>query len=506
MIYIHWLLLLVYGLIVAAAMIAVLMDNRQPAKTMAWLLVLTFLPLLGIILYFFFGQNTRKERFISQQSLDQLTKRSMLEFVEQKNLVLPENHKTLIQLFANQSWALPFKDNETDIFTDGYHFFHALLQEIGRAEHHIHLDTYIMEDDPLGYLVADALIDKAQQGVEVRVIYDDVGCWNVKKAFWERMRDAGIEVHGFMPVKFPVFTSKVNYRNHRKLCVVDGRVGFVGGMNIAMRYIKGRNNRGWRDTHLRIRGGAVFGIQRAFLVDWYFVDRTLISDHSYYPPILEEGGRRNFWNSESQQASLIGRVVTKVNEVKEEGDMGSDCIVQIVTSSPISEWPDIMQGYIRILLEAKKYVYIETPYFLPTEPVLLAMRTAALTGVDVRVMIPYKTDAKLVEWASRSYVHEVVSAGVKIYLYQKGFNHSKLLVSDDSMCTVGSSNVDFRSFENNFEGNAFIYDRDMALRMKEVYMNDVNDSVLLDDVENLNHRPFLKRLWESVVRLLSPLL
>ena len=207
-----------------------------------------------------------------------------------------------------------------------------------------------------------------------------------------------------------------------------------------------------------------------------------------------------------QQASLIGRVVTKVNEVKDEGDMGSDCIVQIVTSSPISEWPDIMQGYIRILLEAKKYVYIETPYFLPTEPVLLAMRTAALTGVDVRVMIPYKTDAKLVEWASRSYVHEVVSAGVKIYLYQKGFNHSKLLVSDDSMCTVGSSNVDFRSFENNFEGNAFIYDRDMALRMKEVYMNDVKDSVLLDDVENLNHRPFLKRLWESLVRLLSPLL
>ena len=246
----------------------------------------------------------------------------------------------------------------------------------------------------------------------------------------------------------------------------------------------------WRDTHLRIQGGGVYGIQRAFLVDWYFVDRTLISDHSYYPPIKEEGGR-----------------------TKEEGEgrtkdepTGSDCIVQIVTSSPISEWPDIMQGYIRILLEAKKYVYIETPYFLPTEPVLLAMRTAALTGVDVRVMIPYKTDAKLVEWASRSYVHEVVSAGVKIYLYQKGFNHSKLLVSDDSMCTVGSSNVDFRSFENNFEGNAFIYDRDMALRMKEVYMNDVKDSVLLDDVENLDHRPFLKRLWESLVRLLSPLL
>ena len=462
MIYIHWLLLAIYVLAVVGTMITVLMDNRQPAKTMAWMLVLVFLPLVGIILYFFFGQNTRKEKMISQNSLDQLTKRSMLEFAEQK----------------------------------------------AKAKHHIHIDSYIFNDDELGNMIADALIDKAKEHVEVRVIYDDVGCWDVKGSFFERMRDAGIEVHGFMPVKFPAFTSKVNYRNHRKLCVIDGKIGFIGGMNIATRYVRGKKKRSkrqeargkrqeagskrvlWRDTHLRIQGGGVYGIQRAFLVDWYFVDRTLISDHSYYPPIYEECGMRN----------------VECETKSEEGGTGSDCIVQIVTSSPISEWPDIMQGYIRILLEAKKYVYIETPYFLPTEPVLLAMRTAALTGVDVRVMIPYKTDAKLVEWASRSYVHEVVSAGVKIYLYQKGFNHSKLLVSDDSMCTVGSSNVDFRSFENNFEGNAFIYDRDMALRMKEVYMNDVNDSVLLDDVENLDHRPFLKRLWESVVRLLSPLL
>ena len=474
MIYIHWFILLIYGLLVVATMIAVLMDNRQPAKTMAWLLVLTFLPLLGVVLYFFFGQNTRKERFISQQSLDQLTKRSMLEFVEQKNLVLPENHKTLIRLFANQSWALPFKDNETDIFTNGYDFFLALLQEIGSAQHHIHLDTYIMEDDALGYLVADALIDKAQQGVEVRVIYDDVGCWSVKNAFWERMREAGIEVHGFMPVKFPVFTSKVNYRNHRKLCVVDGRVGFVGGMNIAMRYIKGRNNRGWRDTHLRIRGGAVYGIQRAFLVDWYFVDRTLISSRKYYPvPVSTEG---------------------------------NNCLAQVVTSSPVTPWPDIMQGYVRILLAARKYVYMETPYFLPTEPVLFALRTAALAGVDVRLMIPRHTDARFVEWASRSYVMETVEAGVKVYLYERCFNHSKLLVCDDSLCTCGSTNIDFRSFENNFEANVFFYDEAMACRMKEVFLKDQEESVLLDDVTNLSHRSFAQRLWESLVRLLSPLL
>lgn len=485
MIYVHWLLLTVYVLAVVGTMIRVLMDNRQPAKTMAWMLVLMFLPLVGIILYFFFGQNTRKERLISQQSLDQLTKRSMLEFAEQKDLMLPVQHEMLIKFFASQNWALPFKDNLVDVYTDGYQFFHALLQAIAQARRHIHLDSYIFNDDELGNLLADALIAKAGQGVEVRVIYDDVGCWEVKGTFFERMRDAGIEVHGFMPVKFPAFTSKVNYRNHRKLCVIDGEVGFIGGMNIATRYVKGREvgkkkkdqepqRRPWRDTHLRIRGGAVYGIQRAFLVDWYFVDRTLITNRRYYPE-MDRLHRNN-------------------------------CLVQIVTSSPISQWPDMMQGYVRILLEAKQYVYIETPYFLPTEPVLLAMRTAALTGIDVRVMIPYKTDAKLVEWASRSYVHEIVSAGVKVYLYQKGFNHSKLLVSDDSLCTVGSANVDFRSFENNFEGNAFIYDSTMALRIKEVFMNDVANSVLLDDVENLNHRPFCQRLWESLVRLLSPLL
>ena len=492
---------IVSQLIAILAIIHVVLDNRQPAKTLAWALVIWFVPVAGVVFYLFFGINTRKERYVSERSMNQLTKRSMLEFVEQQNLRLPEKQKPLIDLFINQNLALPFKDNEVGIYTDGYQFFHALLRDMAKAKHHIHIDSYIFNDDELGNMIADALIDKAKEHVEVRVIYDDVGCWDVKGSFFERMRDAGIEVHGFMPVKFPAFTSKVNYRNHRKLCVIDGKIGFIGGMNIATRYVRGKKKRSkrqeagskrvlWRDTHLRIQGGGVYGIQRAFLVDWYFVDRTLISDHSYYPPIYEECGMRN----------------VECETKSEEGGTGSDCIVQIVTSSPISEWPDIMQGYIRILLEAKKYVYIETPYFLPTEPVLLAMRTAALTGVDVRVMIPYKTDAKLVEWASRSYVHEVVSAGVKIYLYQKGFNHSKLLVSDDSMCTVGSSNVDFRSFENNFEGNAFIYDRDMALRMKEVYMNDVKDSVLLDDVENLNHRPFLKRLWESVVRLLSPLL
>lgn len=450
------------------------MDNKQPAKTMAWLLVLVFMPLVGIVLYVFFGKNTRKERLISNRSMDLLTKRSMLEFAEQENLHLPQSNKPLMQLFANQNWALPFKDNEVEIMTDGYSFIFTLLYYIGKATDHIHIDTYIMEDDALGNLVADALIDKAEQGVEVRLIYDDVGCWKVKDRFFERMREAGIDIHAFMPVRFPAFTSKVNYRNHRKLCVIDGKVGFIGGMNIALRYVKGTGRQGWRDTHLCIKGGAVYAIQRAFLVDWYFVDRTLITDRKYYPPV--------------------------------DKAIRNDCLAQMVTSSPISPWPDIMQGYVRILLQAHSYVYMETPYFLPTEPVLFAMRTAALAGVDVRLMVPRHTDAKLVEWASRSYMMEAIEAGVKVYLYEKAFNHSKLLVSDDNLCSCGSTNVDFRSFENNFEANAFFYDEGMSLRLKKVFLDDLSHCLLVDDISYFVKRPFLQRLFESLVRLLSPLL
>ena len=473
MIYVHWAFLAVYVVVIIMVMVRVLMDNRQPAKTMAWMLVLTFIPMLGIILYFFFGQTTRKERKIWQYSMDQLTKHSMLEFVEQKRLHLPNEYRELIKLFMNQNWVLPFKNNETEIYTSGYEFFPSLLMEIGKAEHHIHLDTFIIASDPLGQIVADALIDKARQGVEVRIIYDDVGSWKTKNRFFDRMRAEGIEVYAFMPVRFPVFTSKVNYRNHRKICVIDGEVGFIGGMNVAKRYVKGIKQLAWRDTHVKITGAAVYGLQRAFLVDWFFVSRELITDHVYYP-------------------------ASKVAE--------NNSLIQIVTSSPTSLWPEIEQGYVRVLTSAKRYVYMETPYFLPTDPILFAMRTAALSGVDVRLMIPYETDTKIVEWASRTYVLATVKAGVKVYLYKAGFNHSKLLVADDSIATIGSTNVDFRSFENDFEANAFFYDKKIALEVKDIFLKDQEECVALEDVRNLTHRSFLQRLWESMVRLLSPLL
>ena len=421
----------VVQVIAVMAIIHVILDNRQPAKTLAWALVIWFVPIVGVV---------------------------------------------LIDLFINQNLSLPFKDNTTDILTDGYQFVGALLHDISQARSHIHIDMYIFADDALGLLIADALIDRAREGVEIRVIYDDVGCWNVSRQFFERMREEGIEVVAFMPVHFPSFTSKVNYRNHRKVIVIDGQVGYIGGMNIALRYVKGTDSQPWRDTMLRIRGGAVNALQRTFLMDWYFVDRTLLSDRKYYP--LHMDG---------------------------EGLPSNNCLAQVVTSGPVTPYPEIMQGFVRIITGARRYLYLETPYFLPNDPVLFALKTVALAGVDVRVICPRHSDARFVEWASRSYLREVLEAGVRVSLYEAGFLHSKLMVCDDAISTCGSTNLDFRSFENNFEANVFFYDEGVALRMKKVFLDDEQKSVSLRDLPQRMRAGFMTRLWESITRMLSPL-
>ena len=476
-------LVVIYEIIKVVAIVHVLMDNCHPVKTMAWAMVIYFVPVAGLVLYLFFGLNTRREKLISQRSLDQLTRRSMLGFVDQTDMQVPERYKQMVELFVNENSALPFKNNKVELFTNGYSFFLSLIADIGRARHHIHVDVYIFENDALGRLVRDVLIDKARQGVEVRVIYDDVGSWSTDSEFFEQMRDAGVEVSPFLPVRFPQFAGKVNYRNHRKIFVIDGEVGYVGGYNIATRYVKGRDGMSWRDTMVRLTGNGVYGIQCTFLIDWYFVDRTMISSRDYYPPL--------------SSAPVKGSISQVVNS----------CISQVVNSSPSSPYPSIMHGYVRALIEAQRYVYIQTPYFMPTESVLVAMKTAAIGGVDVRLMVPRKGDAHVVAWASRTYLREIMEAGVKVYMYSGGFLHSKILVADDSMATCGSTNVDFRSFENNFESNVFFYDADTAVRFRKMFEVDITSSVLLNSLppERLQVS-FFARLWESITRLLAPVM
>lgn len=463
---------IVYKIIVVVAILHVLMDNRQPAKTMAWVMVIFFVPIVGILFYLFFGINTRKERIISERSLNQLTKRSMLEFVEQADLRLPKKNRQAIDFFINQNLALPFKNNEVEIFTSGEDYFADLIRAIGCATKHIHITIYIFEDDPLGRLIRDLLIDKARQGVEVRIIYDDVGCWNVPRSFFEQMRNAGIDVCAFLPVHFPQFTSRVNYRNHRKLIVIDGEIGYIGGFNFALRYVKGTEQL-WRDTMTKVTGGAVYGLQRAFLVDWYFVDRTLISGRQYYPPIA----------------------ITP-----------NDCLAQVVTSSPTSPFSEMMHGYSHIIHAASKYIYVETPYFMPSDNILFALKTAALSGIDVRIIVPKRGESRFVHWASQTFLHEAMRAGILVYQYEGGFLHSKIMVVDGQLATCGSTNMDFRSFENNFESNIFFYDEIIANKFKDVFLTDQAHSSLLNDSFDITANSFATKLWESLTRLISPLM
>ena len=462
---------LVYLAVILFTIVIVLLDNRNPVKTMAWVLVLVFLPVVGLAFYFFFGRNTRKERLISKKGFSRLSKRPMAEYQAQEALGDFTGRNQLIPFFHRVSNALPFEGNDVQVFTDGYSMYQELFRRIAKAKHHIHLEFYIFENDAVGRLLRDLLIDKAREGVSVRLLYDDVGCWDVNPMFYDEMLCEGIEVRSFLKVRFPQFTSKVNYRNHRKLAIIDGKVGFIGGMNIALRYLKGVPWGVWRDTHVCLKGKAVYGIQTAFLTDWFAVDRTLLTSAQYFPKM----------------------------------DTVGTSVAQIVTSDPVGEWHDIMLGLVKAISCAQRYIYVETPYFLPTEQVMAAFQTAALSGVDVRLMIPKKADAFITHKGTMSYLDELMKSGVKVYFYRAGFLHSKLWVADDEWASVGSTNLDFRSFEHNFEANAFFYDEKTVCAMKEIFLEDMRKCMTLSQ-KIWDKRSFKNKIVESVVRLLAPLL
>ncbi len=462
---------IVYFITIFFTIIIVVLDNRSPIKTIAWILVLFFLPLIGLFLYYFVGRNTRTHRLISKRRFSRILRRPMAEYQAQKSFSGNIEENKLMRFFKNINSALPFEGNSIETYTDGSSMILSLIREIKKAKHHIHMEFFIFNDDAIGKLIRDCLIDKAKEGVEIRILFDDVGSWKVSHSFYEKMRGNGIEVKAFLKVKYPLFTSKINYRNHRKIVVIDGTVGYIGGMNIANRYVKGVKWGIWRDTHAMIKGKAVYGLQTAFLTDWYAVDRSLITSSIYFPEMEEKG------------SSLI----------------------QIVTSDPVGKWHDIMQGYLIAIENAKRYLYIQTPYLLPTDSILLALQNAALSGVDVRIMIPKKGDAFLTHICTLSYLSMLMESGVKIYMYKKGFLHSKMIVSDDCLSTLGSTNMDFRSFEHNFEINAIMYDSESAQSLKNIFLNDMKDSMLLSR-KLWEKRSLRERIAESAVRIMAPLL
>ena len=458
--------------------LVIFLENKNPSRTVAWLLVLVLLPVLGFGLYILFGRSYRKQKKAEAKVLsdsDRMGKAAevqsnLLEFID-----LPQNqndaNKRLIQLLLKNAKAPFSMKNKVTVLTNGLSKFNRLFTAIERAEDHIHLEYFIIKDDRVGNELKELLIKKVRQGVSVRVIIDDVGSMALGKKYINSLTSEGIEVYSFFKVAFPIFSRDLNYRNHRKIVVIDGIIGFVGGLNIGDEYIGNSSKfEFWRDTHLEIKGEAVYALQTIFLNDWNYVSKQVVQGAGYYPHV------------ETHYSSMV----------------------QIAASGPDSEWKCILQAFYKMIANATEKIWITTPYLVPEESILMGLKTAALSGIDVRIIIPSQPDHFFVYWASQDNIQQLLEAGVKIYRYKTGFIHSKIMIIDQSVATVGTANLDIRSMEINFEVNAFLYDEDVISRLDEDFIKDLEESISYD-LEAFKKRAIYRKILEAAGRLVSPL-
>ncbi|MTI71155.1 MAG: cardiolipin synthase [Firmicutes bacterium] len=467
----------VYTIFIA---IIIFIDNKDSEKTISWLLVLFVFPIVGFLLYLFIGQNMRKRNIFNKKenfrakNLENIAD-IQLNAVNSKDIFLDENDvikRKLISLILNNSKTPVTINNKTKVLTNGKATFKEIKKELRKAKEHIHLEYFIIKNDEIGNEIKDILIQKSKEGLEVRVIYDSVGSWRLGKKFLNDLKVAGVNVGGFLPVFLPGLSRELNYRNHRKIIVIDGKIGFIGGINIGDEYLGKDKYLGfWRDTHLKIKGEAVYELQNIFINDWYFSKEETLEGKKYFP-------KHKYYGEE---------------------------LIQISISGPDTKWESIMQGYFSLINYATERVWITTPYLVPDKSVKMALMTAALSGIDVRIIIPNKADHITAFWASRSNIEELLSAGVKVYKYTNGFIHSKVLLVDDIAASVGTANMDNRSFHINFEVNAFIYDTSVAKRLEEDFNSDLKNSeeFIYDEYKK---RSIISKVKESIGKILSPLL
>lgn len=462
---------IVYFLTVAGVVVVLISENRNPIKSVAWIMAVVFLPVVGIVWYAIFGQDLTKRRIISKRTYSKLKKRPLDEMQIPAQVAVPEEHSDLINLIQKMDYNPLLGGNDVKIFTSGKEKFEHLLADISRAKKHIHVEYYVLSDDEIGRCLQDALIRKAKEGLEIRIIYDSFGSRKSDKKYYEHFRMAGIETEPFLKLTFPRLTSHINFRNHRKMVIIDGQIGYTGGMNVADRYINGFEWGSWRDTHARIEGKGVQGLQSVFLLDWYFVSQTLITSRKYFP-MLDDFGNKT---------------------------------MQIVSSGPMRAVKEIPAAILQAIYDARKSIFIQTPYFLPTEMMIEALQIAATRGVDVRLMMSERSDMLFVQMASYSYVKQMLESGIKVYFYKKGFLHSKLMLFDDSLTLIGSANFDVRSFEQNFEVEAFVYSCETGNEAREIFIEDQRECMQLS-IKEWMKRPWWKRFLESLLRLFAPLL
>jgi cardiolipin synthase len=448
--------------------IVVISENRNPIKTIAWLLILIFAPLFGLVFYYFLGQDTRRMRQLSEKKFIEIKELSFKNLTPNKNIKILPEYSSLISLLKNSNLSPVLQGSKVEIITEGSRMLEALLDDLKRAKHHIHIEFFIFKNDRTGKVVRDLLMKKAEEGVEVRFIYDKLANWLVPKKFYNDMKKSGVKIASLLDAKFFKIGEKLNYRNHRKVIVIDGIRSYIGGMNISNNYFI---NPKWRDTHLRIVGQGALGLQACFLIDWYSSGEPFLDDKNYFP------------------------------ETKDY----SQNLMQIATGGPYSLYHNLLLASVNIVIGAKKYIYLQTPYFLPNESLFQALQMAALSGIDVRLMVSRKSDSPYVDPASHSYYADLLEAGMKIYEIQDKFIHAKTLVADDMISVIGSANLDFRSFETNFEINCYLYDPYIARQNKEIFLRDMEQCKEIR-YEEWVKRPKWRKFFESIMRLFAPLM
>ena len=462
-------------------------EKRSIEATIAWVLVLTTVPAIGCILYISFGRGVSKDNmFKIKETEDKILKENIIDTqikLERNDDFEPDliGYKDMIYALANSNNSHFTTNNSVEIFPESKNFFESLLEELKKAKNHINIQFYIFKDDEIGNKIIDILIDKAQSGVEVRLLYDAVGSRLFSDKSIHRLKRSGVKVGAFFPSFMKIINFNVNYRNHRKIVVIDGNVGFIGGNNVGDEYLGKDPKFGyWRDTHLKITGDSVKDLNIRFILDWrYTTKEDLVLD--------------KYFNNET----LIS---PNDNSLENIG-------LQIVSSGPDStELDEIKYGYMKMIQKAKQYIYIQTPYFILDKTLTDTLKIACFSGVDVRIMIPSKPDHPFVYWASSSYAGELLKYGAKLYTYDhNAFLHAKTIVVDDCVCSIGTANMDIRSFELNFEINAFMYSSEIAKKQRLIFENDMLKSkeVTLD---MYNSRSRYVRVKESISRLLSPIL
>lgn len=483
-----WILIgeILYLIVLMIVCLRVIYDTRSSTKTLAYLLLIIFIPIVGIFIYFSFGVNYRRKKMYSKKLLLDAALESRLEerirlhsqhvFAQGAPAVV-DNSRMFRYLLKEGKSALT-AHNAIQLLINGEEKFPLVLEELQKAQHHIHIEYYIYENDTIGHAIADVLLEKARQGVEVRFIYDDFGSHSIRRKLVKRLRQGGVKAFPFYRILFIALANRLNYRNHRKIIVIDGHTAFVGGINVCSKYMNTPEQKDqlyWRDTHLMLRGPAVYYLQYLFMTDWNFCAKDALQHNEQFFP--------------------------KTDTLKQPENK----VVQTAASGPDSDNPTILYTILQAIALSKKELLITTPYFIPGESIMEALIVAAYSGIDIKLLVPGVSDSLLVNTAANSYYGELLRAGVNIYRYRKGFVHAKTLVCDRNLSMVGTANMDHRSFDLNFEVNAIIYDEAFAQQLAQAFENDLQYAEKIDP-EQWRARPMYVKLFEKTCRLLSPLL